>query len=1085
MLVLHINWAEGSLRLWAESLPAYLRRDADDSAIEAAGDGGGVALQTAATVVDHDFALDAAQLKQVLLDQGLLEPDAVGEERSIRLSLPCDDRGPRPSDQLAGVLGPRDTAVELRLVELNVPMLQLRNDCALAAALRLEDRGPSDGMDFGQSLRYWIAVARFVLELIEDQRFIPTLVQPREGGLRAAWHPWLHDEPARTRIGILLATMPPIARAASHADDGAPWPILDDALRTLTDATVRSALIDEHFIEAIEDRDTRSDPHVAWCDGLLDRRSTVAAPEGTEVDLLRDVRSWIDQLDETGRGRSGFHLCFRLEEPALEDTGDDGDDPDAFALGAQAKWRLSFLLLADGEPQVTIEAAQVWAGSPTTQGIDGRRLDRPHEFLLAELGRATGIYPLIESALSEPQPTGIDLETPQAVQFLREHRPVLEDSGFKVIAPQWWDRPTGRLGVRLRLETEPLELGDSASTTTTASLGLDSVVRYQWQLAVGDHALSLDRLRQLVELGSPLVRIGRQWVEIGADDLARVSALLEQDHGGEITLGKAIRIAHGLEDATCGLPVVGTDTHGWVTEFFNTDSHENMTLLDQPKKFVGTLRPYQKTGLSWLVFLERFGLGACLADDMGLGKTIQLIALLLHERQDATEPLGPTLLVVPTSVVGNWSRELERFSPSLTFHIHHGPERPLGSDFAQLATAADVVITTYALVPRDFESLGLVQWRRVVLDEAQYIKNPPTKQATAIRALQATRRIAMTGTPVENRLSELWSIMEFCNPGYLGKADEFRRRFAVPIERHRDQQRAEALRSIIGPFVLRRLKSDPKVISDLPACVETKEFATLVPEQAALYQAVVDQMLASVEEAEGIQRRGLILATLTKLKQICNHPANLPSDDRYPDLGVLSIEQARSADHRPLSSRSGKCARLIRMLEELLAAGDRALLFTQYRRMGHLLEAMIRHDLDCEVLFMHGGTPQLKRQQLVDHFQAASIGPAVFILSLKAGGVGLNLTAANHVFHFDRWWNPAVEKQATDRAFRIGQTRTVQVHKFVCVGTLEEQIDEMIEQKIELADNILGSGERWLTELSTQKLRDVLTLRQSALEVQA
>jgi len=615
-------------------------------------------------------------------------------------------------------------------------------------------------------------------------------------------------------------------------------------------------------------------------------------------------------------------------------------------------------------------------------------------------------------------------------------------------------------------------------------MGLDSIVRYQWQLAVGDHELSLDRLRQLVQLGSPLVRIGTQWVEIGEDDLARVSALLEQDQGGEITLGKAIRIAHGLEDATCGLPVVGTDTAGWVTEFFDTNDHEDMPVLDQPEKFLGTMRPYQKTGLSWLVFLERCGLGACLADDMGLGKTIQLIALLLYEREGATEPLGPTLLVVPTSVVGNWSRELERFSPSLSFHIHHGPERPLGPDFAKLAADADVVITTYALVPRDFESLGLVQWRRVVLDEAQYIKNPPTKQATAIRALRATRRIAMTGTPVENRLTELWSIMEFCNPGYLGTADEFRRRFAVPIERHRDQQRADALRRMVGPFVLRRLKSDPNVISDLPACVETKEFATLVPEQAALYQAVVDQMLTSVDAAEGIQRRGLILATLTKLKQICNHPANLPGDDRFAELVASGGDQTRGGDHRSLSNRSGKCARLTRMLEEVLAAGDRALLFTQYRRMGHLLEAMIRHDLDCEVLFMHGGTPQLKRQQLVDRFQAASTGSAVFILSLKAGGVGLNLTAANHVFHFDRWWNPAVEKQATDRAFRIGQTRTVHVHKFVCIGTLEEQIDQMLEQKAELAENILGSGERWLTELSTDQLRDVLRLRHSALELQ-
>jgi SNF2 family DNA or RNA helicase len=409
-------------------------------------------------------------------------------------------------------------------------------------------------------------------------------------------------------------------------------------------------------------------------------------------------------------------------------------------------------------------------------------------------------------------------------------------------------------------------------------------------------------------------------------------------------------------------------------------------------------------------------------------------------------------------------------------HIHHGADRPTGDQLLRAAHESDVVITTYSLISRDRDSMLAVAWHRIVLDEAQYIKNPPTKQTSTIRALKTTRRVALTGTPVENRLSELWSIMEFCNPGYLGPAAEFRRRFAIPVERHRDQHRAEQLRRMVRPFVLRRLKTDPKVITDLPACTTTREYSTLTPEQAAQYEKAVRQMLGQVSRSEGIQRRGLVLATLVKLKQICNHPALMESKE------TSSFTEPEAPGL--LSHRSGKTRRLLAMLEEVVATGDRALVFTQFRRMGHLLAAMIQHDLDTKVLFLHGGTPPAKRQEMIDRFQDPLGDVPIFVLSLKAGGLGLNLTAANHVFHFDRWWNPAVENQATDRAFRIGQTRNVHVHKFVCLGTLEERIDQMIEQKTELAENIIGSGEDWLTQLDAGQLRDLLMLRDVGVEME-
>jgi SNF2 family DNA or RNA helicase len=483
---------------------------------------------------------------------------------------------------------------------------------------------------------------------------------------------------------------------------------------------------------------------------------------------------------------------------------------------------------------------------------------------------------------------------------------------------------------------------------------------------------------------------------------------------------------------------------------------------------MGTLRPYQSRGVGWMAFLDRLGVGACLADDMGLGKTVQLLALLLAERaavgvrgkKRTARPL-PTLMVCPMSLVGNWRREAEKFAPGLSVHVHHGAERLGGDELRAAVAGADLVITTYALAARDRDELAQVEWGRVVLDEAQNVKNAAARQSQAVRSFRAPRRIALTGTPVENRLSELWSIMEFLNPGLLGSASDFRRAFAVPVERYRDAEAAARLQRLTRPFVLRRLKTDRGIIADLPDKVEMKVFCNLTREQASLYQATVSEMMEKVENSEGIERRGLVLSTLMKLKQVCNHPAQLLQD--------------RSA----LAGRSGKLARLEELLEEALAVGDRALVFTQFAEMGHLLRARLEERFAREVPFLHGGTSRTARDELVARFQGPG-GPPVLLLSLKAGGTGLNLTAANHVIHYDRWWNPAVEDQATDRAFRIGQKRNVQVRKLVCAGTLEERIDAVIDEKKALAGSVLGTGEAWLTELSTAELRDVVALAADA-----
>jgi SNF2 family DNA or RNA helicase len=413
------------------------------------------------------------------------------------------------------------------------------------------------------------------------------------------------------------------------------------------------------------------------------------------------------------------------------------------------------------------------------------------------------------------------------------------------------------------------------------------------------------------------------------------------------------------------------------------------------------------------------------------------------------------------SLVGNWQREAARFAPELSVYVHHGQNRLDGKPFTRQARRVDLVLSTYGLAVRDREILATVPWNRLVLDEAQQIKNSAARTTQSVRAIPAPRRVAMTGTPVENRLSELWSIMQFLNPGLLGSEKNFRERFAIPIERDGDDEAAEQLRRITGPFVLRRLKTDRSIIADLPDKIEMKEFCTLTREQASLYQAVVDDMLARIAEADGMERRGLVLATMMKLKQVCNHPAHF------------------LADGSSLPGRSGKLTRLVEVLEEAVAEGDRALVFTQFTQMGNLLELHLRRHLGCEVIWLHGGVAKKARDGMVERFQSAD-GPPVFLLSLKAGGTGLNLTAATHVVHFDRWWNPAVENQATDRAFRIGQVRNVQVRKFVCGGTLEERIDDMIEAKRALAERIVGTGEGWITEMTTDQLREVVALSADA-----
>ncbi len=976
----------------------------------------------------------------------------------MTLLLPSSQDGPESSPHLLRADGDGSRQAAEEVAPWRAPAIRLAPGPALDLLLALPAE-PISRVAVGDSLRFLAEAAKLALELLARGRLTPGLWARGEGWV-AGWQPVLEDAEDAERLRILVEAIPPPVRAeASGSREGHPAEsVVGDVLAAFVDASARKWAARGLGV----DRRSRAGRSAtgAWLAALTARDPVVRADPRELAALAERLDDWREAgLASAQTGT--FRTCFRLHPPgqvgALDSGGGPEDADGSEERGGEAMhsspWRVEILLQAKDDPSVLVPAEEVWSANGEPLTALGRKLRDPHERLLSGLGIALRHWPDLEPALREPAPTGVDLTLEQAYEFLGDAAPALEQAGYSILAPA-----RARLTSKLRLR--PLE---EEWEEGSGLLGLDGLCAYEWRVAVGDRSLTGEELRELAARKMPLVRAKGQWIMLRPEEIEAALSFLEQTAAaGEAPAGELLRTGLGLDGANAApdLELGGIEADGWLGDLLGANGERRLEPVEAPAAFRGTLRPYQARGLAWLSFLSGLGLGACLADDMGLGKTIQLLALLLAEREGRRRP-GPTLLVCPMSVAGNWQREAERFAPELRTQLHHGPERLRDHAFARAARAADLVITTYALAHRDAETLGAVKWERVALDEAQNIKTRSAKQTRAIRSLRARHRVALTGTPVENRLSELHSIMDFLNPGLLGSADRFEERFARPIERYRDGAAAETLKRATGPFILRRLKTDRTIIDDLPAKIEIKVPCNLTREQATLYRAVVDDMLERVEQAEGIGRSGIILAAMMKLKQVCNHPAHV--------LG----------DRSRLEGRSGKLTRLEQILDEALAAGDKALVFTQFAEFGQMLRAHLQEQLGRETLFLHGGTSRTAREEMIRRFQEEG-DPALFVLSLKAGGTGLNLTAANHVIHFDRWWNPAVEDQATDRAFRIGQRKDVQVRKLCCVGTLEERIDRLIEEKKDLAERIVGSGEGWLTELDTGRLRELVALGSEA-----
>ncbi|MBS1910896.1 MAG: DEAD/DEAH box helicase [Bacteroidetes bacterium] len=1047
MIVLHAGLAGGALYLWGEISAPELSE-------------GGARGRRGAKPVPYRYDAGVAGIRAACAAMEPLHAVAARSTVNAVIRLPFLAGMPVPSSPLVAdpplsralpVLRPCGiTAVELLPAEVAGLMAHL-----------LEHDPPAPGIVAGTTLKFWAQAFRLAARLVVRGEFLPGILYDG-AGFQACWEPMPGADAVR-HARMLAGAMPDACRALSMNGASAPatpQAALDEFLAIVVDALVLGAQQPLGAANSLRGRRLRHSRNAAgsfdekWLHALGDSEGRISCRPAEFEEFSTRLAEWKRPL--LVAASTPFRLCFRLEEPG-NDAADSGmerriatdrrrDDGGA--------WNVRYLLQSTDDPSLLIDVARVWDGRADRDPLPGSEGVNLREYLLGALGRASRLLPDVRASLDGPAPGGYTLDTTNAYRFLQDDAGLLERGGFAVLLPAWWTRR----GVK---HLTAKAIVQSSGFAVRAGLTLDAIAAVDWEIALGGEPISQDELRRLARLKAPLVRMRGQWVELDPEAIDAALRYWQKQHR-RMPLRDVVRMALGADRAPGGLEVAieaGGAVGRMLDRLRGTAAPEQLPV---PAGFHGTLRPYQERGYAWLHFLRSLGFGACLADDMGLGKTIQALVLLAADRDpkgNVSDAARPALLVCPTSVMWNWRREAERFTPDLPVMMHHGAGRMKESTFVREAGHNALVITSYALLHRDLALLRSVDWAGVILDEAQNIKNPETRQAQAARALHAGYRIALTGTPVENHVGDLWSIMEFLNPGFLGSRAAFRREFLLPVQAAQDAAAAEHLKKLTGPFILRRMKTDPSIITDLPAKQEMKVFCTLTREQASLYKAVVDEMAAGLDSVDGIQRQGMVLAGLLRLKQVCNHPAQF--------LG----------DNSAVADRSGKLNRLTEMLEEVLASGDRALVFTQFAEMGAILKHHLQETFGVEVLLLHGATPVKQREAMVQRFQSGESGTPIFVLSLKAGGSGLNLTAASHVFHFDRWWNPAVESQATDRAFRIGQRRNVQVHSFICAGTVEEKIDEMIERKQSVAATVVGSGESMLAALSTAELKKIIMLR--------
>lgn len=1048
MIILHGAWSDGFF-VWGEHSFTKiglhnlrrLRRVGDDCPI------------------DHIWGMSAKQLSEALAGLGFnREPDP--QATKAELFLPTyAQKYPVPSSPLLGeipmmrISKSRQRIYDMRkwFVErlpLGIPDLMrltpvCRGDAPLTDSGILAVPGLMMGLDFC----YIAECYRWAVSLLERGRFLPDIRKRGEGKYEPVWRPLLMGEDAEY-FSCLIKAMPPVLRSfranralsegellyeiQTYLVDGLvrySWTQkirknVEDESDTPHRKLVRSIASNSRFVspQSAERRKkgklvSSLNPHTLWVRSLgwSGEADNWSAALG---EIYRDVRGWWSKFEWFAR--SPYKVCLEL----LERNG---------------VWRIEYAL-RHVEQGYTIPAEDVWREAESYPGgASGAYLRR---YLLVSLGQIARLIEPVRESLDLFAPCGCSLTLEQAAEYLEEQAPMLMNRGVCVIFPDWWrERIDRKITLRGRVTAE--------------GRGGDEPLPMTWELSMNGLPLTDEEANMILEGGSSLFKLRGEWVFIHPDEAEEVRERLRKAPA-EMSTKEALRFAvcHPYVEGFVGAPEL-EDTHTSLVRGIPGN------ILTAPSSLLGALRQYQLRGYSWLTLLSRLGLGACLADDMGLGKTVQTLAMIQHHR-DLGEK-RPVLLVCPTSVLENWRLEMLRFFPGMTSYLHHGRKRAHDEDFKDAIQGKAMVLSSYSILQREAYLYQKINWAGIVLDEAQNIKNPDTLQARAARGVKSDWRVVLTGTPVENHVGDLWSIMEFLMPGLLGNRRFFMNEYVRPIQENRDLSVMDTLKRRVSPFIMRRMKTDREIVPDLPRKIETKVFCGLKKEQAKLYSDVSGELSRNISGATGIKRKGMVLAALTRIKQICDHPALVTKDT---DFGW---------------ERSAKMERLLALAEEMYETGDRTLIFTQYVEMGNILKSQLQERFGREALFLHGGVNKGMRDDMVRRFQESE-GSQFFILSLKAGGVGLNLTNANRVVLYDRWWNPAVEQQAIDRAYRIGQARNVQVHVFCCKGTLEERIDELIASKMEVANKVIEASDNWVAELSDEGLRDLLSLSPGALE---
>lgn len=1041
MIILHATYADHQIHFWGE-------KPVDD--LE------GAALAAGKKTVSF-YPYDAGEetLKEILcetlFDRSIRRKDAV--DRVVW--LPTSGNTAIASSPLLSKNPVAHKDVALQPWKVTTMTLTLESTIGFLAAF-VDKELLSSGVMGGSDLSFWTKVMRFAGALVTRQEYLPGLERTKSGELEAIWEPIFLGNDLEY-LNQLVEAMPHACGSMQSIHDNEKMPklypatMVQDFVTQIVDYLARYSIFTQP--QSSWPKSFLSEPgtefdsmHDHWLNALVTEKPILPdAPEDLH-DLYYQVRNWRKPISLSTA--TPFRLCLKLEEPNPKKKSTD--------------WFVHFFLQSLSDPSLLIPAEHVWNPSEEEAKVLNSEVFDAKEFLLSSLGIASTICPRIENSLKQDAPKGYVLDTEGAYEFLTQRSLALEQAGFGALTPAWWAQNGSkqRLGTRAILHSSEKPMAPKKGKKPGFSL--DQILEFDWEITLAGEKVTRDELETLAQSPSPLVNMRGHWIQISEKEISKALEFTSSTHKAKAPLREIVQMALGVSKSSDDFQFDGIEATGWVQEFLEQLQGVNtFEELPPPKGLTGDLRPYQLRGYSWLTFLKRWGLGACLADDMGLGKTIQALTLIQYERENGCEK--PYLIICPTSLTGNWYKEVKKFTPDLPVLVHHGVNRNKGSAFRKDAEKFAVIISSYSLLHRDIEVLKTIDWGGAILDEAQNIKNPKTKQARSARSIKADNRIALTGTPIENNVGDLWSIMEFLNNGFLGTQADFKRNFLLPIQANRDPSVIHKLKTLTNPFILRRLKSDKSIIRDLPPKLEMKTYCNLTKEQASLYQALVQDVENALDSTEGIQRKGLVLATLTKLKQICNHPAQYLNESGK------------------LAERSGKLSRLTEMLEEVIEVDERALIFTQFVEMGKIVQQHLQDTFGQEVIFLHGGVSKKARDSMIERFQEEDNGPHIFVLSLKAGGTGLNLTRANHVFHYDRWWNPAVEDQATDRVHRIGQTRNVQIHKFLCMGTLEERIDEMLEHKKGLADSIVGSDEAWLTELSTDDLKILFQLQQDAI----